>query len=177
MKFGRGTENLLCSADSRSDFVRDFFESLFMVQLRRTSCALSRQLLPTHVDRIGRRSALTSCRYYHREATPVWYQLTGMPSVAVSNSGGKPRCDNPTLSLAYLDPQGTSREAVLTIGVGPEVEDDSDHTHARNAFRNLVALFPTLKKFVEFPKGGVVEDNRLHGSDCRAPMILITDAP
>jgi hypothetical protein len=100
------------------------------------------------------------------------YQLTAEPKVAVSG-GSNTYCGG--LELGFLDPEAKSGELILTIGVGPDVEDDDDHTHAKNAFRSLVALFPPLKKFADFPKR--LRSNQLHGSDCRAPMILLTDAP
>ncbi len=73
---------------------------------------------------------------------------------------------------APLSPQIFDNEHFLKVGVGPEVEDDTNHTHATHAFKSEVAMFPALKRYAMFPM-----PTRFRATDCRAPVILITDAP
>jgi hypothetical protein len=73
---------------------------------------------------------------------------------------------------AVLSPQIFDNEHFLKVGVGPDVEDDTNHTHATHAFKGEVAMFPALKRYAKFPM-----PTRFRATDCRAPVILITDAP
>ena len=95
------------------------------------------------------------------------------PAITISNvdaSGPKP-CKG-DLSTAVLTPQIFDNEHFLKVGVGPDVEDDKQHTHATHAFRAEVAMFLALKRYAKFPM-----PTRFRATDCRAPVILITDAP
>lgn len=95
------------------------------------------------------------------------------PSITISNvdaSGSKP-CKG-DLPNAILTPQLFDNEHFLKVGVGPDVEDDKQHTHATHAFKSEVAMFPALKRYAKFPMPA-----RFRATDCRAPVILITDAP
>ena len=95
------------------------------------------------------------------------------PPITISNvdaSGPKP-CKGDLLN-AVLTPQIFDNEHFLKVGVGPDVEDDKQHTHATHAFKAEVAMFPALKRYAKFPM-----PTRFRATDCRAPVILITDAP
>lgn len=105
----------------------------------------------------------------------IRFKLTDFSNIQLQELSGTSPKTYP-ISVANLDDQG-----LLFVSVGPEDPDDANHGHARNAFRQLVALFPTLSVFVDYPRATknsqmsmVTPDNRQHsGLDCRAPMVLV----
>ena len=98
---------------------------------------------------------------------------TNDPAITISTidpSAPKP-CKGASQS-AVLVPQIFDNEHSLKVGVGPDVEDDTNHTHATHAFKAEVAMFPALKRYAKFPM-----PTKFRAADCRAPVILITGAP
>jgi hypothetical protein len=96
--------------------------------------------------------------------------LNAPVSVSIQSSG-KVTCPEVTVR-----PLGNER--ILHIGMGPAVEDEPGHPHAKLAFGAESDLLPPLKRAIYYPLMGHLlrTGRRLRASDCKAPILLITGA-
>ena len=75
-----------------------------------------------------------------------------------------------------LNPESLGAERIVEIGVGPLIEDNCAHKHAHEAFD---ALKSSLKvdRSIDFPHAPGCPGIRFRAIDCRAPMVVVTNAP
>jgi hypothetical protein len=120
------------------------------------------QILPIHLDDEGlavyKPNGPMPSDHRYPTALALRYKVPQNVSVSITNpNGGK--CDLKTSMLG--------NEILVYVGMGPAVEDEPGHRHAKAAFHSARDLLPPLKREIGY--------NRpfLRASDCKAPILLV----
>jgi hypothetical protein len=122
--------------------------------------------------------------YQTAEALRYSYPSPPLAPITVSVAGSA------TLVCQALTPLSLGNERIIRATVGPAAEDDVAHTHARRAFKAMVAMFPPISLTVSYPFELAMSSHAaaarnspspvaatVHATDCLAPVIVVRNVP
>lgn len=138
------------------------------------SLPVPREIVPIHLDDEGlsvhKKGATPPAGHLYPTQIALRYTVAANTDISLVSGTSHGTCG---VKVEHLD-----KEMIVAVGLGPAVNDDLQHTHAKKAFTAEVALLPDLDREIGYPKI-VMEGKqrpRHRTSDCQAPMILVTNA-